>query len=240
MFEPDETEQVENFNIRMIEKLSQLVADNREVILKDPEPMLKFIELYVKHYVTKAEFKGEQNFPDQGRVVVASNHQFGYVDILSLMNFLTQKYKGRPWTFVSNVGTFTRLFPHWREDPRFSDHIIPVSREKIGFNARIVNGEQIIQKAISFLESNNNPMLFIAPEGADATYQNQIYRPRRGFARIAREAEASIVQAVITGVVDREKLLFSFAERLCPHYKPDADDQVTADKWLSYYQNPQT
>ena len=95
----------------------------------------------------------------------------------------------------------------------------------------ITNGREVIEKSIKFLTTKSDPLLFIAPEGSDSTYRNQIVAPHQGFAIMAREAQAQILPTIFTGDADLQNLRFSMHGQVLPPFDAFENDTQTMSEW---------
>lgn len=199
-------------------------------ILAAPEPLMRFSELLRSTFSDSVTFEGDENIPPRGKVIFAYNHPFGVPDSHALREYVLKRLH-RPWMVIGNASALSTLFPKWKEDRRFTDHWIPVYREGGDPAARVTNPTDVVNNAVQFLNNSEDPILFMAPEGSQALFQNKLGKPRRGLAEIARLTEATIVPVAITGKADTANIIFTLHERILAPFKPSDDDQQTLARW---------
>jgi len=227
-----EEEGRQKFKERIRERISQIVDENKQGILSSAEPLKKLFDILTKELIERLNIEGLNLIPKHGSIILAANHQFGWGDF-SIVSRVLESQSDRPWAFVGNSNTFSRIFPEWENDPKFSGRIIPVRRETQDSSSRIINGSEVVEMAVDFLRKNDDSMLFITPEGADVNYQSRIGKPKSGLGRIARMADALIVPVAISGDADLDKIKFNLKGEVCKPFSAQNDDKATSEEWLN-------
>lgn len=173
-------------------------------------------------------FHMDGEIPD-GRVVLAQNHPFGYLDMMMMADHLAGL--GRPWTVVSDPTLIEHFCPELAAHPNYVNHRIKIERADGG----AANGEEVKAQAIDFLRKNPRGILNIAPIGLeDATFKRalSVGYPRRGFATMAHESGAQIVPVVFSGGdVDIKNPRFETRCRVLEAFEPFEDDAQTRTEW---------
>jgi 1-acyl-sn-glycerol-3-phosphate acyltransferase len=128
------------------------------------------------------EVYGRRNIPEQGGVLIASNHQ-SYVDPVVLAAFLK-----RPLNFVGKSELFSNPFGAW------------AMRRLNAFPLRQGKGDiGALKETIRRLREGH--MLNIFPEG-ERSVDGEIHTFQKGVALIVRRAGVPVIPAVIVGAYD--------------------------------------
>ncbi len=186
------------------------------------------LSLVVSAFFEKVQMEGAEHIPAAGRVVMAPNHPFGFLDSTVLLQYFLNHQSLREWAYVGQVNQLHRNLPGWDKGSGMGGRIIALRHD----NGRVTNARDIICSAVDFLRERENPVLFIDPEGPDAYLKSSTAKPHRGFAAIARQAEAPIVPVLFTGRVNVPELTFTIHGRILPAMEPSNDDQITRDEWV--------
>jgi 1-acyl-sn-glycerol-3-phosphate acyltransferase len=133
------------------------------------------------HLAYRTRVKGIENIPASGPVILASNH-LSFVDSLFIPLMCP-----RPVVFLGKADYFDRKRTAWFFR---SVNVIPVRRE--GGSA----GEAAILTGIRVLREGN--VIGIYPEGTRSP-DGRLYRGKTGVARMALEAQATVIPVAVRG-----------------------------------------
>ncbi|MCK9185983.1 1-acyl-sn-glycerol-3-phosphate acyltransferase [Candidatus Gracilibacteria bacterium] len=227
----DGNDVIMDFKNRLNGKL-KAVVDNNPSINDSPSPLLTLAQSVQDNFVVDLSVTGEEYIPKTGPVIIAGNHQFSFVDVFTFVNRFIKTVEDRPWRVVANIRMFTKLFPNWENDERMLRHFIPVRRSDLADSkSRATNGDEVVSTAVQFLLCENDPVLFLCPEGPAGNYLNNIARPHMGLAKISRASNAQIVPVTVLGSVDKDRLQFSLRVRVNPPFHPSVNDEDTLKEW---------
>jgi len=219
---------------RIHERISGIGADVFDGIRLAADPFMQLVEEGLRRFATY-RITGRENIPRRGRIVIAPNHPLPFPDNFAVLKAVHTLFAPRPFAVIMNVNTVTQLFPDWTERSSFRERVIPVYREGGNSFGRVVNGPEVVRRAVDFLQSHENAVLIVAPEGSDSILQNWVLYPYAGFARIAWESCAMVVPIVTTGHADLKSLAFHVEIELLPplSLRLPAGPQETRDDWAS-------
>lgn len=142
-----------------------------------------FLELYVSlgfiFFFRRFKILGKENVSKTKPVLFAVNHQSSFVDPILVASFTSR----RPW-FITRAGVFNSAIARWFFN---SVHMLPIYRLSDGVNIKKAN-EATFQKSRDILKTGGAMLIF--PEGNHGMRKRLRAPLKKGFARIALEADA--------------------------------------------------
>jgi len=170
---------------------------------------------------------GADNIPEKGGFILASNHQ----------SYLDPIFVGGPPKRHLYFLARDDLFNNWFFGPLLTSvNAIPVKREQADGFGKLTTSLSAMKTVISKLKEGHGVCLF--PEG-ERCFDGKIAPFKKGFALLARRAEAAIVPAVVDGAFEcwpRHKKIFSPGATIVVSYgRPITAEQIKkmSDKDLS-------
>jgi 1-acyl-sn-glycerol-3-phosphate acyltransferase len=122
---------------------------------------------------------GKENVSKTKPVLFAVNHQSSFVDPILVASFTSR----RPW-FITRAGVFSSPIARWFFN---SFHMLPIYRLNDGVNIKEAN-EATFQRSREILKTGGAMLIF--PEGNHGMRKRLRAPLKKGFARIALEADA--------------------------------------------------
>lgn len=224
-------ERIRGINRRIYARIGELAAAHKAEILAALDHFRELLRIVLNDFAPAPSIEGRENIPMQGRIVIASNHPFSSIDLLTLIRDSAETHVDRPWAVIGQLRLLAEYCPNVLADPHFASRFIQVRRNR---NGAVTNGMEIIRSAVRFLKRDGNATLFIAPANPqDVRFEppTAIYPPHRGFAMAARLAEAQIVPALVAGSVDVDALRFDIKCRILEPFAPFCSDEETCEQW---------
>ena len=183
-----------NFLKKPNEKVFNLKELSADALIYKVFPRF-FMELMKKYF--RLEIEGLENIPAKGPVIIAPNHSgFSGFDALILAYILQQNTKRIPRVMTHHL---------W-----FLTETTSIPAQKLGFI------EATYDNGVSLLKKNNLVVLF--PEGEHgnfkpSTKRYQLQEFKRGFVRMAIQAQAQVIPTIILGAeethINLQKLKFT-------------------------------
>ena len=144
-----------------------------------------FIELYLSisftFFFRRFKVIGKKNVSKTKPVLFAVNHQSSFVDPILAASFTSR----RPW-FITRAGVFNSAIARWFFN---SVHMLPIYRLSDGVNIKEAN-EATFQQSREILKTGGAMLIF--PEGNHGMRKRLRAPLKKGFARIALEADAEM------------------------------------------------
>lgn len=164
--------------------------------------MRKLIRLYF-HVFHFTRFKGRENIPSGGPLLLASNH-LSYYDPVLVVAGQDELMRAMAWEALFRSEWFAKLIGDWGAFP-----VDPTGSDPGGFRA-----------CLKHLKEGERVLVF--PEGA-RSWDGELQPMREGIARLAMRADAPIVPVRVTGAHiawNRGELAPSPWFRIDVHYLP--------------------
>lgn len=222
-----------DLRIRTYRKIDIIIDMVRQELAQTDDRLLTFFTMGLRYFASSVEYTGTGEIPATGRLVVACNHPFPFVDDFSLMQIVTAAFPDRPWMFLANTNSLTHYFPEWNTDPHFTRHMIGLERAGRQSRGRVLNGREAIARSVEFLRREADGIFFLAADGPDSVGRDVLAPLYPGFANIAAATNATILPVLFTGRADLDLLTYDVQGRFLDPFMPAAHPLATMEQWLA-------